>query len=57
MDHSEPFQKERKKLRERSWITKGILQSIKIKNNLYNRYIRKQYQLVNVRYISSIEVK
>ena len=50
MDHSEPFQKERKKLRERSWITKGILQSIKIKNNLYNRYITKQDQFWYHRY-------
>ena len=49
MHHSEPFQKE-KKLREKPWITKGILQSIRIKNNLYNRYIRKQDQFWYHRY-------
>ena len=49
MHHSEPFQKE-KKLREKPWITKGILQSIRTKNNLYNRYIRKHNLLWYHRY-------
>ena len=39
-----------KKLREQPWITKGILQSIRIKINLYNMYIRKQDQFWYHRY-------
>ena len=39
-----------KKLREKPWITKDILQSIRIKNNLCNRYISKQDQFWYYRY-------
>ena len=45
IDKNAPFttlSKREKKLREKPWITEGILQSIRIKNNLYKRYIRKQ---------------
>ena len=42
--------KREKKLREKPWITKGILQSTRIKNNLYNRYMRKQDQFWYHRY-------
>ena len=42
--------KREKKLREKPWITKCILQSIRIKYNLYNRYIRKQDQFWYHRY-------
>ena len=53
IDKIAPFRtlsKRDKKLREKSWITKGILQSIRIKNNLYNRYIRKHDQFWYHRY-------
>ena len=53
IDKNAPFgnlSKRDKKLREKSWITKSILQSIRIKNNLYNRYIRKQDQFWYHRY-------
>ena len=53
IDKNAPFRtlsKREKKLREKPWITKGILQSIRIKNNLYNRYIRKQDQFWYHRY-------
>ena len=54
IDKIAPFRtlsKRDKKLREKSWITKGILQSIRIKNNLYNRYIRKHDLLWYHRYM------
>ena len=53
IDKNAPFRtlsKREKKLREKPWITKGILQSIRIKNNLYNMYIRKQDQFWYHRY-------
>ena len=53
IDKKAPFRtlsKRERNLREKPWITKGILQSIRIKNNLYNRYIRKQDQFWYHRY-------
>ena len=53
IDKNAPFRtlsKREKKLIEKPWITKGTLQSIRIKNNLYNRYIRKQDQFWYHRY-------
>ena len=53
IDKNAPFKtlsKREKKLREKPWITKGLLQSIGIKNNLYDRYIRKQDQFWYQRY-------
>ena len=52
-DKNAPFKslsKREKKLREKPWVTKGILKSVTIKNNLYNRYIRKQDQFWYHRY-------
>ena len=53
IDKNEPFKtlsKREKKLREKPWIAKGLLQSTGIKNNLYDRYIRKQGQFWYQRY-------
>ena len=53
IDKNAPFRtlsKRERKLREKPWITKGMLQSIRSKNNLYNRYITKQDQFWYHRY-------
>ena len=53
IDKNVPFRtlsKREKKLREKPWITKGTLQSIRSKNNLYNGYITKQDQFWYHRY-------
>ena len=55
IDENAPFKtllKREKKLKAKLQITKGILQSIRIKNNLYNTCIRKQYQFWYQRRIS-----
>ena len=42
--------KSKRKIREKPWITRSILQSIKIKNKLYNTYIQKQDKFCYERY-------
>ena len=52
-DKKSPYKtlsKSERKVREKPWITKSILQSIKIKNKLYNKSIQKQDKFWSERY-------
>ena len=53
IDKKSPYKtlsKSERKVREKPWITKSILQSIKIKNKLYNKSIQKQDKFWSERY-------
>ena len=53
IDKKSPYKtlsKSERKVREKPWITKSILQSIKIRNKLYNKSIQKQDKFWSERY-------